>query len=219
MLAPPRRPEIDHRTIKLVVGVIALSLASLTSLFASSPLTSISASYWEGGWSESIFVGFLFAIAAFLLAYNGRSENEMVLSKIASVAGLSVALFPCGCDGHVVRIPYVHYVAAATLFLILAVFCYDFFKRASRKGHQQAKRRAILYVLCGAAILLSIGVLAFDGVSGHHLAMRIPRLVFYGEAVGLIAFGISWLTASRVLPGLTRADERFSPFSDENPPD
>ena len=71
MLEAPKREEIDHRTIKLIVGVIALSLATLTGAFAGTPIASISASYYEGGWSQTIFIGFLFAIAAFLLAYNG----------------------------------------------------------------------------------------------------------------------------------------------------
>jgi len=47
MLAYPQRPEIDHRTMKLIVGLIALTLASLTSFFASTAITSISASYYE----------------------------------------------------------------------------------------------------------------------------------------------------------------------------
>ena len=46
---PPNHEEIDHHTIKLIVGIIALSLANLTSFFASTPITSISASYYEAG--------------------------------------------------------------------------------------------------------------------------------------------------------------------------
>lgn len=216
MLAP-RRQEIDHRTIKLTVGLIAVSLAGLTSFFAKSALTSISASYYEEGWSQSIFIGFLFAIAAFLLAYNGRSRSEMVLSKVASFAGLCVALFPCACDGHVVLVPYIHYIAAAIMFLVLADFCYEFYRRAKSKGHTEASRRAVLYAACGVAIVLSIAVLAYNGLAGG--ALQIPRLTFYGEALGLIAFGISWLAASKVLPVLARADERFSPLRDNNPDD
>ena len=56
MLSAPKQQEIDHLTIKLVVGLIALSLAPLTSFFANSYITSISASYYEGGWSQSIGV-------------------------------------------------------------------------------------------------------------------------------------------------------------------
>jgi hypothetical protein len=138
MLSTPNRPEIDHLALKLVVGVIAISLSFLTSFFAHTAITSISASYWEGGPSRNIFVGFLFAISAFLLAYNGRSRREMVLSKIAAVAALGVALFPCDCDGHPVRVPYLHFASAAVMFLILAYFCYAFFLRARGKGHAEA---------------------------------------------------------------------------------
>jgi hypothetical protein len=217
MLSTPARQEIDHRTIKLIVGVVALSLAGLTSFFASTAITSISASYHEGGWSQTIFIGFLFAIAAFLLAFNGLSQTDMILSKVASVAGLGVAMFPCECDGHLELVPYVHGVSAAVMFLILAYFCHGFFRRATAKGHPQAKARANVYAVCGIAILLSIVVLALDHLLGGSFSTHIPRLTFYGEATGLVSFGISWLTASRVLPVLTREDERFSPLSDRNP--
>lgn len=212
MFAAPKREEIDHRTIKLIVGLIAISLASLTSLFASTPISSISDSYYEVGWSQSIFTGFLFAISAFLLAYNGESRSEMLLSKLAAVAALGVALFPCGCGTHPEFIPHVHAISAATMFLILAYFCYMFFRRAKDKGHPQAKARAGIYAACGIAILLAILALAIDNLFPQSLSAHIPRLRFYGEATGLVAFGISWLTASRVLPGITRKDERFSPF-------
>ena len=217
MLPAPERPEIDHRTIKLIVGIVALTLAGLTNFFASAALTSISASYYECGWSQTIFIGFLFAIAAFLLAYNGLSRTEMILSKVASATVLGVALFPCDCGGHPQLVPYLHGISAAVTFLILAYFCYLFSRRARAKGYPQAKARATIYILCGIAILLSIIVLAVDELSGGDLRAIVPNLIFYGEAVGLVSFGISWLTASRVLPVLTREDERFSPLSEHNP--
>src|SRR5438034_1158391 len=133
MFSAPKQQEISHLTIKLVVGLIALSLASLTDLFAKAPLLSISASYYEGGRSQSIFVGFLFAIAAFLLAYNGFSRTDMVMSKLASAAALGVAMFPCQCDNHLEVVPYVHWISAATMFLILVYFCYSFYQRARAK--------------------------------------------------------------------------------------
>ena len=210
MLPNPTKPEIDHRTLKLLVGLIALSLANLTSFFADSKITSISESYYEGGWAQSIFVGFLFAIAAFLLAYNGLSRTEMVLSKVAAVGALGVALFPCGCSGNAETVPHVHFASAAVMFLILAYFCYVFYKRARRKGHTEANRRAFVYAASGLAIIASILALVLDTLSGDVLTVAISRLVFYCERTGLVAFGISWLTASRILPVLTRSDERFS---------
>ena len=55
--------------------------------------------FWfdPGPWPRDIFVGSLFAISAFMLAYNGLSEPEMWLAKVASVAALGVAMFPCQC--------------------------------------------------------------------------------------------------------------------------
>ena len=217
MFASPTRPEIDHRTIKLIVGLIALTLASLTSFFAQSSISSISASYYEGGWSLNIFVGFLFAIAAFLLAYNGQSTREMVLSKVAACAALGVAMFPCQCGDHPEIIPDVHGISAAVMFLILAYFCYGFLARAREKGHSQAMVRSYIYGICGLTIVLAILTLAFDHFSNGMLSAKIPRLTFYGERAALIAFGVSWLTASRTLPVITSKAERFSPFSDRDP--
>lgn len=220
MIAKPRTPEIDHRTIKLTVGLIALSLAGLTSFFAQSVLESISASYYEGALSppsfkaalsQNIFIGFLYAISALMLSYNGLSASEMVLSKIAAVLALGVALFPCGCDKGIypMIIGKIHYASAAILFLILAFFCYLFRQRARRKGHAEANARSYIYVISGITILASVLVLAINALGGEFISAKVPRLVFYGERTGLIAFGISWLTASRVLPFLARDDERL----------
>jgi len=218
MLPAPKTPEIDHRTLKLVVGVIAISLAGLTSFFAKYRITSISGSYYEGGWSQIILIGFLFAIAAFLLAYNGLSTREMVLSKVASVAALGVAIVPCDCPGHpelpsfAPEVPYVHGASAATMFLILAFFCYEFYRRAQTKGYVQAKRRARIYAVCGILIVVSILVMAIDRLTNDALSARFDKLTFVGEGVALVSFGVSWLTASRILPGLTRKEERLSLF-------
>lgn len=213
MLEQPRYQEIDHRTIKLLVGVIALTLANLTSFLAGVPLPSISASYYAGGWAQTIFVGFLFAIAAFMLAYNGQSRLEMVLSKLAAVAALGVALFPCRCGTHDEIIPHVHALAAAAMFMILAGFCLIFHARAVDKGWAQARWRAGIYVACGTVMLGAMGVLVADYWLHGSLGAAIPRLTFHGERAALMAFGVSWLTASRTLPGITRSDERFSPFN------
>ncbi len=218
MLSKPVREEIDHRTIKLIVGLIALSLAGLTGLFSGFTITSISASYYEVGWSHSIFIGFLFAIAAFLLAYNGTSRVEMILAKVAALAAIGVALFPCACGGHP-AVPFIHAVSAGVMFLILAFFAYGFYKRARAKGHTEAKRRALIYASCVAGIAISILTLGYDGLFGNALTKAFPKFTYVGEALGLISFGISWLTASRTLPGVTRSSERFSPLSDHNPPD
>ena len=212
MLLNPKRREINEHTSKLVVGLIAISLASFTNFFSELPLQSISASYHEGGWARDIFVGFLFAISAFLVAYNGHSRPQMVLSKMAALAGMGVAMFPCKDGSNAEAIPYVHGASAAVMFLILAFFCYTFFRRARDKGHLQAMYRAYIYAACGIVILVFILIMVIDSVSGGMISSKITRLTFYGEKAGLIAFGIAWLSASRFLPLLTTKKERFSLF-------
>ena len=209
MFSEPKRPEIDEHTIKLIIGIIALTLANLTSFFSPDGLQSISDSYHKGYWSRDIFVGFLFAIFALLLAYNGKTGMEKILGRIAACTALLVAMFPCECVTHTEIIPHVHGISAAIMFVILAFFCHAFFKRARSKDYPQAKVRSYIYAICGVTIVTVILILGAD----HFIKFGIEKLTFYGERSGLIAFGVSWLTASRVLPFITRKDERNSLLS------
>lgn len=214
MLPSPKRKEIDEHTGKLIVGLIAIFLASFTSFLSGDvAINSISQSYHVGGWARDIFVGSLFAITAFLLSYNGNSKAQMVSSKIAALAAMGVAMFPCECEIYEEIIPNVHDISAAVMFLVLAFFCYTFYCRARDKAHPQAKIRAYIYVACGLTIVASILILAFDHLSGDLISSSIIRLTFYGERAGLVAFGIAWLTASRALPLITTKEERLLPFS------
>lgn len=196
--------EINNHTSKLIVGLIALSLATVTNWLAGGCLESISASYYGGDWARNIFVGNLFAISAFLFSYNGDSRNQMMLSKVAAIAALGVATFPC--KGQPEFVVYVHFISAAAMFLVLAYFCNVFRKRAEKKikdsdypFKQQARIRAFIYLMCLTAIVLAIAILALDYILDHAIRNAVPRLTFYGEKTGLIAFGIAWLTASRHL--------------------
>jgi hypothetical protein len=217
MLFRPERYEINHRTIKLLIGLIAISLANVTAFFSSTPIASISASYYDEDWARDFLVGSLFAISAFLFAYNGRSSREMLLSKIAAVSALGVALFPCKCGDHPQLIPGVHVISAAIMFVVLALFCYTFYRRAKAKGHRQANWRAGIYVVCGLAIVASIALLALDHFLGGVISAKVVRLTFYCERAALIAFGISWLTASHVLPVITDPSERVSLLPNQTP--
>ncbi len=215
----PRHPEINQRTMKLIVGVIALAIALVTSHLSTLdlPLTSISESYFAGDWSRNFFVGFLFAIAAFLLSYNGDTGLQKALSRVAALAALGVAMFPCQCGGRDEILPYVHYASAGVMFAILAFFCVEFYRHAKAKGHLEATRRASIYLFCFWVMVSAMVALLIYGVWGARLGWEddFPRFVFYGEAVALIAFGVCWLVASRVLPGLTRMDERHYLFRDD----
>ena len=206
LVGAPRRPEIDQYTIKFLIGAIAFSLPWIELALTGGSITSISASFWfdPGPWPRDVFVGSLFAISAFMVAYNGLSELEMWLAKVASLAALGIALFPCQC-GDVAReiIPRVHLFSAAALFAVLACFCIIFFRRARAKGHRQANWRAVIYSVTGVGMLVSMSLFAY-----YYAVSRSEQLVLWGETLGLVSFGVAWLTASRVIPGITSRSER-----------
>jgi hypothetical protein len=237
-------PEIDNRTMKLIVGIIALSLPAVTNYLAGfnggHSLDSISESYWRGGWPQSVFVGSLFAIASFLVAYNGLLRSEMVLSKVAAAAAVGVALFPCDCQ-HVSRpgcdVSYgfptgLHYLAAIMMFGVLTYFCFIFLRRARSKGglkkgsralgtqNPQATLRGLIYIVCAVGIVVCTLAMAYNGATGGGITAHFSTFVFWAEAGGLWCFGISWLTSSHVLPVVNSEAERFKPLTSrtEQPP-
>jgi hypothetical protein len=213
MLSNPERQEIDGHTGKLIVGIIAILLASVTNFLAGGDLDSISESYHRGGLARDVFVGALLAISAFLASYNGYTSKEMKLAKIAAVAAIGIALFPCLCPGYFdPRSSWIHGFSAAAMFLILAFFCRTFYLRAKDKGHTEAMRRCYIYAVCGFAIVGSILVLVIDWLLDGAIVGVVTNLLFIGETVGLVAFGVAWLTASRALPFITNADERILPL-------
>ena len=142
----------------------------------------------------------------------------MICSKVAAIAAFLIAMYPCGCNGNPEIVTGVHYTAAAVMFVVLAFFCGQFYRRAMDKGPGRARTRAGVYAICGAIIVLSIALMALNGALHFKFSEVHPRFVFWCEAAGLIAFGVSWLTASHALPLINASNERFSPLRANNPP-
>jgi len=212
LLGSPRRPEFDQYTIKFTVGTIALSLPWLEVALTKGTIHSISASFWyaDGFAPRTIFVGLLFAIGTLVFAYNGDGELELVLGKLAALLAIGVAIFPCTCGtSYREIIPHAHYASAITLFIILAGFCVIFWIHARRKKMtepEHAPRRMWVYVLCCLGFVAAIALMVAYKVTQKEV------FVLYAETAGLSSFGISWLTASRVLPVLTSATQRKQLF-------
>jgi hypothetical protein len=207
----PQRPEIDQYTIKFLIGLIALLLPTIELVLTSGQIDSISQSYWyaHSPWTRNIFVGFLYSIGALLVGYNGSDHRELWFAKVACVSAVVVAMFPCACgrDDREI-IPGVHTSSAAAMFLVLAWFCKHFIDRArsrldAKKKAQvarkiRAKRRIVIYQICG------IGMLASFALIGLHKIVGQENWVFWGETIGLYSFGVAWLTASKAAPGFKR---------------
>lgn len=202
--------NIDHRVIKLLVGVIALSLAAFMQLASGEVLQSISESYHYR--ARDWFVGLLFAVAALFVSFKGANSLERKLTLIASIGAIGVAVFPCGCGRP--GGSDLHFPAAATVFAVMGYFCWRFRKTASDKAkvYPEAKNRVRVYEACMVGMGVSLAmILAY--VYGSMLGVVedvFPAFVFWIETVWLMSFGVSWLAASRTLPIITNKNERFS---------
>ena len=195
-------PVVSVKVLRVIIGVIAISLAPATFFLSSKfwGLTSISISYWTD--AQDIFVGSLIAVGFFLAAYNGKSgkkDFEFYLGKLACICAIIVAFFPTANDFNsntptwwVESIsalfstePMVlHYIFAVTLFGCLIGLMWFFSKHAENKGKH---RRAKTYKILGALMILGMLILG--------LSISADNKIFWVEAWGLSVFGITWLIA------------------------
>jgi len=135
----------DYRTLRLIVGAIALAFPFVVVAIVGDITSSISASYHTT--AGNVFVGFLFIIGALLVGYNGYFQRarkgeaksfwkwllqfqEDVLSTIGGLAAFFTALFPTTCDRcDPTWVGTVHYGGAIVLVSVVVYFCQVAFLR------------------------------------------------------------------------------------------
>lgn len=206
----------DYRALRLLMGIIAISLPIVVSLRSSLPLSSISASYYTE--SRDFFVGLLFFVAAFLFAYNGHTTTESVASKVACLAAVMVAIFPTdpdckGCPPN--STSFIHYISAAVMFGILAYFCLFPFRVNTKGQTGKKKRRDVIYVTCGWIIIACLLTLAVTKLTLSDDAITALQITYWAEFFALWAFGIAWLVAGKSIGLLVDDNEKFHPFADQ----
>lgn len=215
--------QIDHRVIKLLVGLIAVFLAFFMQAVSGVLLRSISESYYYQ--ARDLFVGLLFAVAALFLCFSGKNTFERTLTVVASVLAAVVAIAPCACNRPNGTLSVLHYPSAVGLFVILGYFCWRFRRTAMSKikNYPEAKIRARVYTVCFAGMIGCGLMAAVYAMAKEPLDAKFPNYVFWMEALGLTSFGFSWLAASHTLPLIANPKERFSlskgraPEDNDNP--
>ncbi|WP_342076417.1 hypothetical protein [Yoonia sp. SS1-5] len=181
---------------------------------------------------RDIFVGTLCAIGVFLICYRGygRTPGDVIdddwLGTVAGISAFGVALFPNESPTAQVATmtqnmvgmgtsPLVHYASALVFFACLAVFCLSKFTRGAQPG------RRVIYRICGWIILCALigialaSVLKIFGTGPARAIVVANNLVFWFEAVGIWAFGLSWLVKGKADIGLARLAGKL-PLDDED---
>lgn len=195
----------DYVTLRLLVGIIAFAMPVLVTALAGEPLESISASYHTA--AQDAFVGQLFVVASFMVAYRGRTRAQGVASSLGGVAAAMVALYPTSTvDMPDLPSSPVHYAAAAALFVVLAFFCFVFWKDTHDSDERMERRRSPIYAVSGITMLVCILVIGV-GRMFPEVADEL-RLTFWVEWIALWAFGIAWIVAGKSLPYLSEQREQ-----------
>jgi len=198
----------DYRALRLLVGLIAFALPIVVTLVSSTQLSSISASYHTE--ARDAFVGMLFVVSAFLWAYNGHSSAEAWASKIASLAAILVAIFPTSCDICKTDIrSIIHYGAAATLFAILAYFCFFPFRQNTKGKKGKKGRRSKIYFLCGWIMVGCMLSLLIAKLTLSDETMRVLSVTYWAELIALEAFACAWIVAGKYFSLFVDKDEAF----------
>lgn len=159
---------------------------------------SISHYYYTG--MGDVFVGALCAVALFMFFYRGYDAVDDWLGNAAGLFALGVAWFPTSPTEEVDAIGRVHFACAAALFLTLAVFSFFQFTK-SKEGVEptpRKRKRNAVYRSCGVVIVVCIIAMAAYPI-WIKARWPIPRFIFWGETVALVAFGFSWLTKGEAL--------------------
>ncbi|NRB39778.1 MAG: DUF998 domain-containing protein [Pseudomonadales bacterium] len=197
--------QINHKTMRVIVGLIALSISPSAYFLSGCPdkLSSISISYWTD--AHDIFVGSLVAVGFFLSAYNGagiKRDMEYYISRAACVFALCVAFFPTVGfnDSNVpakwvltitetlgVTPDIVHNLSAVLYFSCLITLICFFSVRAMKKGKAV---RAYFYRVLAALMVIGIITLSIIGKVTDW-----DSTVFWIEVWGLTLFGVGWLVA------------------------
>lgn len=163
---------------------------------------------------RDIFVGALFAIGIFLVSYKGHPRqpgerlSDNLAATLAGVGAFGLAIFPNRLLGGEMpnfsqqamgeTVTQVLHFSSAILFLgAMAYFCLGKFARTNDR------RRRFVYRWCGWAILV-FGVLAtlasvLRAVGSPPVQALIldSGVILWFEAMGIWAFGISWLVKGK----------------------
>lgn len=202
---------ISYLTMRKAIGFLALvfpfALIFGKMLGGVLPMeVSISAYYWTT--AGDIFVSLLAVIGIFLISYKGYDLRDKIITSIAGVSMLLVALFPCfGTDSPNYIFMFlspkatgiIHYAAAILTFSFMGVMSFFQFTKGN-SGTEGKKKRNKVYKICGivigSTILIMLITILFPS---FREATDTFRLFFWLESIVVWAFGISWLIKGETL--------------------
>ncbi|MBD3670139.1 MAG: DUF998 domain-containing protein [Gammaproteobacteria bacterium] len=198
---------LEHRK---TIGLIGMSLPFILAigawLFFNMGLQS-SVSHYYYTPMRGVFVGLMFVIGFFLLAYRGYDRRDDITGDIAFLGAVVLALFPttesqlCGASATVAGT--IHYAGAIVFFLSLIYFSLFLFTKSSPGSTPtpQKLKRNLIFRLCAYIMIAAIILLAAYTLGPDSLCQSLSgyRPVFWLEAIAILAFGMSWFVKGEAI--------------------
>lgn len=204
---PQQSLMMSYLSLRKSVGAIGMALPFTLSLgniaLGGQGIEDTMSAYYYTQMGD-VFVGSLFAIAVFLLSYHGHDWQDRLTGLACGVGAIGVALFPVVPEPQNLQqrlTDLTHAGSAALFFLGLAVFCLVLFKRSEpSKPPSAAKiKRNQIYTICGWLIVLCVAMIGVQHFIIQSTALRDIHLIFWLEATGIFAFGVSWFVKGQGL--------------------
>ena len=199
----------SYLTLRKLVGLLGTAFPFLLSIgawivFHTGLQASMSGYYYTG--MRDVFVAVLCVIGFFLLFYRGNERKDDIAGDLACVFAVGVALFPTAPEyptPHERWIGSVHLAFAALFFSTLTYFSLFLFTKTSphRLPTRRKSQRNRVYRVCGCTMATCIvSMFALALLHGTvEPAVQAYRLVYWLEAIAVVAFGISWLTKGEAI--------------------
>lgn len=198
------RHTYSYWTLRKAVGWIGLLLPFVLMfggvLFFKGKLVAGSISYYYHTGMGDVFVGALCAVALFMFFYCGFDKWDDWAGNLAGLFAIGVAWFPTTKSGPEDWVGIVHLTCAILFFLTLASFSLFLFTKTAKDKEptKQKKKRNLIYIICGIIMVASlIAIVIYKIFFRDHSS--VCSIVFWGETIALVAFGVSWLTKGEAI--------------------
>lgn len=190
------RHTYSYIALRKTVGWIGILLPfvlwfGVAVIFDDEPQSSISHYYYTH--MRNLFVGSLCAVGLFLFFYAGHDKWDDWAGNIAAVFAIGIAWMPTTEYG-IDTIGILHFVCATLFFLTLAAISLFLFTKTHKGKEMESpkKNRNLIYKICafvmiGCLLAIIVYVLFFQ-------ERKVTSLIYWAEAIALVAFGVSWLT-------------------------
>jgi hypothetical protein len=189
---------VSYLTLRRAVGILGISLPIILFTWGLLGervwLDSISAYYALR--ARDALVGCLCTIGCFLVTYHGHDNHDNVAAHMAGACAILVALLPSTHPGAQHAL---HFVFAATLFVLLAYISYFRFTRRDDQPTAAKLTRNRVHRRCAVAMIVCVALIPAVDLTHLDLRLALVRPVFVLETLALWAFGLSWLVKGGAL--------------------